>query len=298
MVYFFVTLFLFSCLEVASKPLMGAISPMELTYFRFAVGFMTIFAVMVLRGRLCDLRALKAREWWRLAFLGILNICVSMTFLQKAVANAPASTAAAIFCSNPLFVYLFSLLAGDQRPRIRTAVAMAMGIAGLFLVTSAGGLSLSKGILYALLASTSFGLYTFLSKRSLKTVSPLCLNTVAFFFGSLACAAMLLVTGGSLTVPAAIRSHLPSLANFIFLGVGVSGIGYITYMETVERLGALTASLVFMIKPVVAAILAMLLLGERPSLPFYPGVVLVLAGSILLSGITERGAARPPSRGA
>lgn len=298
MVYFFTTLFLFGCLEVASKPLMGIIAPMELTYFRFVMGFLTIFTVMVVRGRLCDLRALKAREWWRLAFLGVLNVCVSMTLLQKAVANAPASTAAAIFCSNPLFVYLFSLLAGDEKPRVRTTIGLVLGIAGLFLVTSAGGLRLSKGILYALLASATFGFYTFLSKRSLRTVSPLCLNTVAFFFGSLGCAVLLLLTGGSLALPAAIRSHLSALWNFVFLGVGVSGIGYITYMETVERLSALTASLVFMIKPVVAALLAMLFLGERPGLSYYPGVLLVLAGSILISGITERWAGNRPARGA
>ncbi len=284
MAYFLVTLLLFSSLEVASKPLTGYIAAMQLTFFRFSLGFLAILAAMAARGKLPMLRDLRGRDWWRLAFLGILNICVSMTLLQKAVENAPASTAAAIFCSNPLFVYLFSLLAGDVKARGRTVTGLAAGIVGLFLVTSADGLVLSRGILYAILASATFGLYTFLAKRALKTVPSLCLNAVTFFFGSLGCAVVLLFTGVSLKVPPAVLSTLSSLAVFLFLGIGVSGVGYITYMATVERLGALTASLVFMIKPVVAALLAMAFLGERPGLAFYPGVVLVLAGSLLITG--------------
>jgi drug/metabolite transporter (DMT)-like permease len=282
--YFLITLVLFSSLEVASKPLMDVVAPLELTFLRFLAGWLTL-VVMLLPGRgRRELFSLTPRDWARLAFLGVLNVSVSMTLLQAAVMHTTAATAAAVFCSNPLFVYLISVAWGDERANPRAILGLAAGIGGLLLVTSSGGLRLDRGIVFALLSSLSFAIYTILSRHALRRMSPLCLNAGSFAFGIVAIGAFLLLTGRSISVPAGIAGDPGALASLLYLGVCVSGVGYVTFMKTVECLSATRASLVFMLKPATATILAMLFLRESPGALFYPGAALVLAGSVLITG--------------
>ncbi len=284
MTYFLITLLLFSSLEVASKPLMDMITPLELTFLRFLAGWLTLVA-MLLPGRAYRaLFSLAPRDWGRLAFLGFLNVFVSMTLLQAAVRHTTAATAAAVFCSNPLFVYVFMITAGRERPQPRTILGFAAGIAGLLLVTSSGGLRFDRGIFFALLASLTFAIYIVTSRQVMRRMSPLCLNAGSFAFGVVACAVALLLTSRSICVPTKLLTDASALASLLYLGVGVSGIGYVAFMKTVEQLSALTASLVFLLKPAAATLLAMLLLHEHPAALFYPGIALVLAGSLLIAG--------------
>ncbi len=284
MTHFLITLLLFSSLEVASKPLMGLIAPLELTFLRFLAGWITLVVMLIPRGEHRALLSLRLRDWGTLALLGVLNVAISMTLLQAAVMHTTAATAAAVFCSNPLFVYLISVASGDERANPRTLLGLAAGITGLLLVASSGGLRLDRGIAFALLASLSFAIYTIASRRALRRMSPLCLNAGSFAFGVVAIASVLLLTDRGLSVPSSLAGDPRALASLLYLGVGVSGVGYVTFMKAVERLSATRASLVFMLKPATATILAMLFLHETPGAMFYPGVALVLAGSLLITG--------------
>ncbi len=76
---------------------------------------------------------------------------------------------------------------------------------------------------------------------------------------------------------------------FLFMGIGVSGIGYMTFMGTIRKMGAGNASTIFLLKPAVTTLLAVALLGEGVSLHFAAGLLLAGAGSWLVAA----GGARP-----
>ncbi len=80
---------------------------------------------------------------------------------------------------------------------------------------------------------------------------------------------------------------------FLFMGIGVSGMGYIAFMRTIKRLGAGNASTIFLLKPAVTTLLAVLLLGERVTLHFGTGLLLAGAGSWLVTAPAARPSPRP-----
>ena len=72
MIYFLVTLVIFSSMEVVSKPLMPFIDPFQLTFHRFFIGLVFLFLFLVARRRLHELTCITRRDIATLAFLGFL----------------------------------------------------------------------------------------------------------------------------------------------------------------------------------------------------------------------------------
>lgn len=275
-------------MEVVSRPLMQIFDPFTLTFYRFVVGFIFLFLMLLIRGEKKDLFSLTLKTILVLALLGFLNTFFSMSMLQLAVKHANAATAAVIFCSNPLFVFLFSVLSRQESFHQVKAAGLAAGIGGIAFVSGGGGMVLGGGVLYALSASISFALYTVLNKRVLKGVKPLTVNVVSFFFGLIFTAIYMSFAGIGAALPQSLFSDVSALFSFIYLGVVISGIGYITFINTIKDLGPVAASIIFLLKPVIATFLAVIFLGEQLHGLFFPGIVLIAAGSGLIVVIRRR----------
>jgi drug/metabolite transporter (DMT)-like permease len=272
--WFALTLILFSSMEVVSKPLMASTDPFTLTFLRFAGGLAVLVPVLLLSpGERTAAAGMRSRTVAALAFLGFLNTFFSMSMLQLAVKTTSASTAAAVVSSNPVFVLGFACLFGMERFSAGRLVALLAGLGGIFVVASEGeGLALETGVLYAVVSSVTFALYSVLGKRMLAA------NTVSFSFGVAALAAFLALTGRPL-LPSS--GDTGSIVRVAYLGAGVSGLGYVAFFETLKAFRATTASLIFYLKPVVATALAVAVLGEVHGWAFAGGTVLIIAGSVL-----------------
>lgn len=262
-------------MEVASKPLMGSVDPLVLTLWRFVCGIIVLGSLLAVKRKKVRLGSSSV---FALAAMGILNTFMSMSLLQLAVKNTSAARAATIFCSNPVFVVIFASLLGWEKLTRKRILGLVLGVSGLVIVTGTYTLSMDMGTVYALLASVTFALYILVSRKASLKADPVTVNVVSFGFGIAALAAYLLITGADLS-PAPLFSELPS---FLFLGIGVSGIGYITFIRTIRKYGAGNASTIFLLKPVVATVLAILLLGETITRQFGAGLVLTGLGSYLI----------------
>ncbi|HWQ30953.1 MAG TPA: EamA family transporter, partial [Negativicutes bacterium] len=184
-------------------------------------------------------------------------------------------TAAILISSNPIFVLLFSSLILKEKVTFDRIACILFGITGITLVIYKGNtggdtfVSLALGIL----ASLTFGLYTVLGKLKSEGVSSITMICLSSIFGSLLYVPILLFNGIPLfEIPQG------SLFRILYLGVFLSGIAYITYMEALKLLTASKGAMVFFLKPVVASILAMIFLGEVISGKTVAGMLLVLVG--------------------
>ena len=88
---------------------------------------------------------------------------------------------------------------------------------------------------------------------------------------------------------------LTTLGALLFAGLIGSGIAYFLWFEIVRRLPAMTASLGVLSAPVVGVVGAVVLLGERPTLPDIVGFALILAasGCVLLAPGTPASVTEP-----
>lgn len=268
-----ITICIFSTLEVVTSTLKGLIDPLQLTFLRFLIGG-AVLLPWVIKKR----EKFQSRDLLFFLCLGILNIFISMGSLQLSINMGKASTAAILISSNPIFVVLFSSIILKEKVTKRKIVCILLGIVGITLIIYKGnvGGDTAASLALAVIASLTFGLYTVLGKLKSEGISSITMICLSSIFGSLMYIPVLLLKGIPLF-------YIPqgTLLEILYLGVFLSGIAYITYMEALKILTASKGAMVFFLKPAVASILAMVFLGERLSLKTVAGMLLVLVGVLV-----------------
>ncbi|NLP05906.1 EamA family transporter [Candidatus Fermentibacteria bacterium] len=264
-------------MEAVSKPLLEHFDPFGLTLARFAAGLAVLLAASAVTGRTGELSSMRARTAASLLLLGFLNTFLAMSLLQLAVKYSSASAAATLICSNPILVLLYSVLTGRERPSLLRLAAFAAGVSGVLLVWRSEGGS-GGGAVPALASAAAFAAYTLAGKSLAARVSPLNANIVSFAGGT-ASLAVFMAAEGRRVFDAGWTPSAADIASILWLGLVVSGAGYLAFFGMLKSSPASSASLVFFAKPAVATLLSMALLGETPGAGFLPGLVLVTAGS-------------------
>lgn len=278
---FITTLLFFASMEVVSKPLMGVIDPLTLTFWRFTAGAAVLFLLLWWRSGLSTLGSLSRGTLGLLALMGVVNIAFAMTLLQTAVKLTSAAKAATVFCANPVLVFGLSVAAGAEKPRAGKVLGLLAGLGGLVLVSGLHNLTVDKGTVYAMISAAAFAVYTVLGRRVSGRTDPVTINAVSFTAGLLVLLPFLALSGRSLS-PAPLAAGPGTIAATLFLTVGVSGLAYLTFIRAVRKMGAVAASMVFMLKPAVASLLAIVFLGERLPPAFWAGLALTMLGSRLV----------------
>ena len=268
-----ITILMFSTLEVVTSTLKGQINPLQLTFLRFLIGG-TVLLPLVIKKR----EKVQVRDLLFFLCLGILNILISMGSLQLAVSMGKASTAAILISSNPVFVLLFSSILLKEKVTFDRIACILLGIAGIFLIVYKGnvGGDTFLSLVFGMIASLTFGLYTVLGKLKSEEISSITMICISSIFVSLLYVPILLWN----RIP---LFHIPQGAflKILYLGVFLSGIAYVTYMEALRTLAAGKGAMVFFLKPVIASVLSVVLLGETLSLKTVAGMLLVLAGAFI-----------------
>ncbi|MEY8000412.1 EamA family transporter, partial [Clostridium sp. Mt-5] len=96
-----------------------------------------------------------------------------------------------------------------------------------------------------------------------------------FSFGVLALLIILIVTGR----PIFSGITLSNILVLLYMGIFIKAIGYICYLGAIKETSAITASMVFLIKPALATIFAILILGESIKINMIIGIICIIAGS-------------------
>lgn len=186
--------------------------------------------------------------------------------------------------SAPMVVILTQSARRRRLPTVRQLRPVVLGIIGLaVLVLGPGGgdrgPDLLAGTALALAAGAAFAVFTMLGARPhVGTDAPM-VTGYGFLVGGL----MLAVA----TAPFSPMTFTPTasgLGLLILFAVVPTALAYTVYFRGLPHAGAATATVVALLEPLTATVLAVLLLGESVSLP------LVLGGALLLTSVLD---ARP-----
>ena len=265
-------------MEVAAKYTGGAFNSIQLTFLRFLIG-----GLMLLPFAISDLKkrghSLTAGDLGYLLFLGVISISISMTLLQVSMIGINANLAAIIICTNPLFTMIFAHFVADDPFTKRKAVVLLLMLIGLVIVANPAEV-LSGGIdpLYlgcAVVAAVTFGLYTAYGKRRIASIGGMAQNAFSFLFGCAVLLPVMLIAD----IPIFGGISAQTLPVLLYLGIFVTGLGYYFYMKAIELGGPSVASIAFFLKPVIAPILAFIVLGEPITANLIVCVLFILAGS-------------------
>lgn len=265
---------------IAARIAVQTMEPFAAAFCRFAIASLCLVALTLrLEG---TFPRLKSRQLPFLILLGLSGIFAYNAFFFLGLQTVPASRAALIVATNPVFIAIFSaLLLKEPLTRLKV-LGIALSLTGVTLVISGGDPAAllagnsGRGDLYILGCVLSWSVYTLVGKRVMGELSPLVATTYACLFGTLALfsVAMVqgLVTDWTTFAPAAWLS-------VAYLGVFGTAAGFNWYYEGVLAIGSAKASVFINLVPVFAIALAVLLLGESITLP------LVLGGALVISGV-------------
>jgi len=292
--YVILATLIFSTMEIALKMVSGVFNPIQLTFTRFFIGgmFLIPFAIGALKKRQVSV---TIKDLAFFAFLGLLGITISMLLYQLAVDNTLASVVAVIFSCNPVFVAIFAFFFIKEAIHKNNVIALVLEVIGTLFIINPFHVKLSVlGVSLTIAALLVFALYTVFGKKKCARFGGIVVTFFSFLFGSLE---LLIVIGLSNIPPLSVwfSTHgLEIFANIpIFQGyswsvlpvvayicIVNSGIGYACYFTAMEKTTAHTASLAFFFKPMIAPVLALIILHEIIPINMVLGILLILAGSL------------------
>lgn len=265
------------------------VSPIAIGACTMTIGGILLFAIAA-RPSSAALRDPAARRWVVLGAVGVivypLAFYTAMDLAGVAIGNVLA------LGSGPVFAAAFEWLAERQRLSRRGAVSTAVAIVGVILLgifghgddgTGVGNVPLGVGL--GLLAGCAYALYTYSSTRVIRHGhSGRAAMGATFGLGSLGLLPVLLLTGAPL---------LDSSANIAiagYLAIGPMFVAYIFFGIGLGSLRSSTVTTVTLLEPVVATLLAVLVVGERLTVPGWFAIALILAA------VTALATARPVTK--
>jgi len=197
-----------------------------------------------------------------------------------------SGVAGALSGLTPILSFLLALMfLKEENASIYKATGIAVGFLGVVLIARPFSSDIAttniEGVLYTIVGSFSVGASFVYAK---KYVIPLNIPVSALITYQLALSLVILFLIIDLQGIGNILND-PYVATGLFLGLGVLGTGlaFVLYYYIIDELGAVSASSVAYIPPVVAIIIGVFLVGEKIDLWEYFGTASILAGVLLVN---------------
>jgi drug/metabolite transporter (DMT)-like permease len=241
--------------------------------------------LLTLRGH----RSMPAREV-RIAFLGGLLFAIDLSFWATGVMLSGATNPTLLANTAPIWVGFGAMVIYREKLGIPFWIGLFTAMVGAALVLGFDtfqAVELGLGTFLGLLAGVFYGAYFLVTQRGRRKLSAL----AYFWFSALSSTCLLLILNLLLGQPLVGYS---SQAYLSLLGVGVlsQGIGWLAINYAQGHLPATLVAPTLLGQPVVTALLALPLLGERLAW------IEVLGGVIVLGGIyvVHRSRVKPGKR--
>lgn len=266
------------------------VSPFMVAFIRLAIAAPLFMAVGWLHQGRCFLQLPPSTGRWLLA-LGLAQAGFQAGYLS-AVERIGAGLATLVtLCLAPVLVALFgTLLLGEPLTR-RILTAMAIAIAGTaLLVVSPQALNIGDGLWaglgFGLAAAAIYAGFTLISRYAADYVHPMQSAALGFGIGALAMLPILFVEGVTPLIEGAAIA-VPALA---YIALIPTTLGYICFFNGLRHTTATISSILVLLEPLGAALLAWALLGEALGRYGLIGAVMLTVAVVLLTvpGIARR----------
>ncbi len=257
------------------KGALGVIPPLAFAALRFVGATVLLMPVLLLRE---GWPRLPKGSWPRLILLGILGNTLYQPFFIIGLNYTTSANSSLILASMPLLVALISGFLGTERITRRLMLGILLAFCGITLVLSARGVALSVdtllGDFLVLIAMLCWCFYT-LGLRTLRNLSTLQVTTLTMLTG----------------MPGLLILGMPELLRLDWGAVGIRGWGALLYATLLAvvvayflwnnsvRIAGSTRTAIFQcVTPLVAALVAWLLLGEQFGWLQAIGAALIIGG--------------------
>lgn len=254
------------------------LEPTVVALGRLFVGAAILLPIAASRGGLGLLRP----HFRTVATLGLLNNALPFWLFGFAETRISSGLAGVIQAAAPIFTVLLAIrLDPTQRATGTRLAGIGVGFVGVALLVGAQTGGQVVGALAVLAASLCYAASALIAGKRAGPIPPLHLAA-----GQLACGLLLMAPFGLLQLPDEAPPAKAVLA-IVALGALGSAVAYVLYFALIARAGASRAILVTYLVPAFALVYGAVFLDEAVTASALAGLVLILAGTTLATGVAR-----------
>lgn len=267
-------------------------SPLAIGLATFGVGGVVLAALSARR----VLAVLRRRDQLGWVLAGAVGVVLYPAFYYPSMALAGVAVGNVVALgSGPIFAALLEWAVERRRPGLRWTIATGIAVVGIALLTIGGHGGAAEdpgaaplGVLLALVAGFGYALYSFAGARLIRRGSTASGSMGALFLvGAVVCLVGLAVVGvGPLASPTGVLT-------IAYLGLVPMALSYLLFGYALRALPSTSATTIALAEPVVATLLAVAIVGERPSAVGWLGLVVVAVGITVLAVRSPAASRRP-----
>jgi drug/metabolite transporter (DMT)-like permease len=257
------------------------ISPPQIVLLRAVFGFLPVLLYALSQ------RALHwqhTRHAHHFVVMSLLATAIYYFAFAKGTALLPSSIAGLLSGAIPLFTFVCTWLSlREERINVTKAAGVVLGFIGVLIIarpwSGAGEIDIA-GVAYMIAGSLSLGCSFVYARRF---ITPLKLPAAALTSYQIGLAIVILSVVTSLDGIDAVFGDTRAWIGLVFgLGLCGTGLAYLAYYYVVGNLGAVAASSVTYIPPVVALVIGVFLAGDEVGPLGYAAMILILSGVAVL----------------
>lgn len=277
---------LWACSYVAAKYVLQDTSVNMMLALRMGIAALLLLPLLIAKRNEFHL---TRRDLPQLALLALVGFVLNKLFEYGGLALTTASDVALLISSESIYTVALSWLLLGERLKLRTALSLLLGFAGVYLIVergllpnipAGGGALRILGDLLVVLALVFEAFYTVRGKAMLVKHSPL-LVTAAAIVGSVV-----------FWAPAAgwelLSSGWHPLGVSAWLGLGwlalmSTVIGYLAWFQGLSKVKGSAAAATLFVQPLLGTVLAIVLLHDELTLMTIIGGILIIISVVLIS---------------
>jgi len=265
---------------VVSKVVLEIIPPFTLVSLRLLLGILTLAIVLAPRG----FPKFTRRQFLQIVGVGFVGYGISLSLQFLGTKLSTAANGSLVTSATPAFVLLFAWLLLREKITLRRIMALLLATFGVVAVIDPRSAQLDPelflGNLLLLGAAITWALYSVFVRKMTQSLDVLPFSLIAFVGGL----PIVLPAGAwELSTAGVGEISLGVVGGVLFLGVISTALAMILWNTAFAILDAGAASLTFFAQPVVGIFLGWLFLGERITLLFILGGLLIGLGLVLSS---------------
>jgi len=273
------TILIWGTTFISTKILLVSFNPVEILFFRFIIGFLTLFIIYPKR-----LNCSNFKQEITFASAGLCGICLYYLLENIALTFTMASNVGVIISAAPFFTAILAhlFIKTDEKLHTNFFIGFAVAMVGIVLISFNGSkLKLNPtGDLLAVIAAFIWGCYSILTKK----ISSFGYNIIlctrrTFFYGILFIFSAFFFFDFKLDLTR--FTNIIYLLNILYLGLGASALCFVTWNFAVKNLGAVKTSVYIYMVPVITIAASVFILDEKLTILAIAGIALTLIGLLL-----------------
>jgi len=252
--------------------LVGEVSTWHVLFYRSAGMVPVLWVMLWIRSGGAPLAALRRAGWAGLA--GGACLVAAFACAIFAIQSTTVANAVFLFSATPLMSALLGRIFLGEAVRAVTWIAIAVALAGIFIMVREGlAAGAGAGNLAALASAAAFAVFTVLTRRpEMPDATPAILTGA--LLSILAAAAMIAAAGDSFAIP------LPGALIALAMGAVILGIGLSMFALAGRVVPAAEMSLLALLEVILGPVWVWLFLGETASAGTFAGGAIVLAALV------------------